>query len=117
MRRMRIYRIRRHRGHKDGPHTYFHADVYARNWWSALRAAKQGRVLTWRWIDTFDRSETTYVWYEYLYRVEPEETARSPARPLTHRAYREHRRTLKRRRLARDRRFAKRMATETRKAA
>jgi hypothetical protein len=113
---MRIYRIRRHRGHTDGPHTYFHADVYARNWWSALRAAKQGRVLNWRWIDTFDRSDTTYVWYEFLYRVDPE-SARRPDRPLTHRAYREHKRKMRLRRQAQERRLAGRAATETRKAA
>jgi hypothetical protein len=102
---MRVYRIRRCAGAEGGAHTYFHADVIAPNWWTALRAAKQGRVRNWRWIDTFDRSSTTYCRYVFLYRLD-EGHWRYAAKPLTWRQYREWEEKIERSRVRSARRLA-----------
>ena len=79
---MPIYRIRRHSGHKGGTNFYYHADVIARSKKSALKAAQEGRVRNWRWIDTFDRAHETYTYYEFLY-TEDAKWAKNPQRPLS----------------------------------
>lgn len=77
---MPIFRIRRYSGYKDGANHYYHADVVARDSKAALRAAKEGRVENWRWVDTFDKSDEDYVRYEFLYRVTNE--AKKPECPI-----------------------------------
>ena len=42
-----IYRIQKHSGLKGGSNYYHHADVKASNWETALKAAKDGRVMNW----------------------------------------------------------------------
>lgn len=78
---MKIWRIRQYSGSKGGSNYYHHADVIAPKWWMALRAAKEGRVQNWRWVDRYDTSDTDYVSYEYLYEVTDD--AREPRKPLT----------------------------------
>lgn len=40
MKKLNCYRIRRHRGTKDGRHQYHHADIEASHWKTALKLAK-----------------------------------------------------------------------------
>lgn len=77
---MAIYRIRRYSATKGGRHYYHHADVIAKHWASALKAAKEGRVHNWRWIDSFDQANSTYEYYELLYRVDDREAVK-PCKP------------------------------------
>lgn len=46
-----------------------------------MRAARDGRVRNWRWIDSFDASDTTYEFYKFLYPVSKDD-AQNPSRPL-----------------------------------
>lgn len=78
----RCYRIRRCTGTKNGANHYHHADVLAPTWQQALRAAREGRVQTWRWIDKFDTSDEDYEEYEYLYKVGIEEFRVYPVVPV-----------------------------------
>lgn len=68
-----IYRIQRHSGLKGGSNYYHHADVKASNWETALKAAKEGRVMNWRWIDAFDKSDKDYERFEYMRAVDVHE--------------------------------------------
>jgi len=68
----KCYRIRKTWSNGNGNSNYaHHADVVAPHWATALKAAKEGRVRNWRWIDTWDSSDEAYEEYEYLYPVEP----------------------------------------------
>ena len=77
---MLIYRIRRCSGAKNESNYYYHADVIARSSRLALRAAKDGRVCNWRWIDRFDTADRDYLTYEFLYRLNSDE-AENPQLP------------------------------------
>ena len=57
-------------GSKGGSNYYHHADIIAPTWNSALKAAKDGRVHNWRWVDSYDHSDEDYCKYEYLYKVD-----------------------------------------------
>ncbi|KKU51698.1 MAG: hypothetical protein A3H69_00810 [Candidatus Sungbacteria bacterium RIFCSPLOWO2_02_FULL_47_9] len=70
-------------GTKGGSNYYHHADVVSRNHHLALKAAKEGRVRNWRWIDTFDTASKDYRTYELLGRIEPD-GAKNPRRPTPH---------------------------------
>ena len=89
-----VYRIRRYSGHAGGSNHYHHADVMARDRHEALRAAKEGRVANWRWIDTYDTCDKTYCRYEYLYPLKRCE-AKRPAKPLTKTEVRQRKREWK----------------------
>ena len=78
---MPIYRIRKYSGYKGGANYYHHADVIERSRKRALKAAQEGRVRNWRWIDTFDTASKNYIEYEILYTEHPE-LAKRPERPL-----------------------------------
>lgn len=77
----KIFRIRRTKGIKGGPNLYHHADVISTHWATALKAAKEGYVQNWRWIDRFDSSDENYCEYEYLYMVSIVE-AQWPEKPI-----------------------------------
>ena len=78
--REKIFRIRKYSGYEGGSNYYHHADVIEKKWYLALRAAKEGRVYNWRWVDTYDTSKKTYEYYEYLGIIN-EEWARNPQKP------------------------------------
>lgn len=65
-----VYRIRKCSGYAGGSNWYHHADVISTNWQTAMKAAREGRVSNWRWIDRFDSTDETYVEFEYLYIVD-----------------------------------------------
>lgn len=85
---MPMYRIRMCSGSKGGRNHYHHADVIARDRQGAMRAAREGRVRNWRWIDSFDTADKTYTHYEFLYRLDESEAslARAPIPLMIHRA-------------------------------
>jgi hypothetical protein len=78
--RIGIYRIRKTWAIAGGQNHYSHADVIAPHWATALKAAREGRVVNWRRIDDFDRSDETFTEYEFLYAVTGQ--ARLPREPL-----------------------------------
>lgn len=84
--KLKCFRVRRYSGHKGGSNHYYHADILAKTWHEALRAAKEDRVLNWRRVDTFDMAEETYCRYEYLYQVD-RCCAKHPRKPLNKREY------------------------------
>lgn len=84
---MPVYRIRWCHGNEGGSNHYSHADVIAPRGSLALRAAEEGRVFNWRWIDAFDRASKDYSEYELLYRVDVVREAREPAKPAPPRHY------------------------------
>jgi len=51
---LKIIRIRRVSGVKGGAYRYHHADVLARDWRSAMRAAREGRITNWRYVSSFN---------------------------------------------------------------
>jgi len=68
-----IYRLRRIScTHAGGANFYHHADVQAPTHHAAIRAAREGRVVNWRRIDTFDSSDEPYLEFEFLYRLQSE---------------------------------------------
>ena len=77
---MSIYRIRHYFGIKGRSNHYFHADVVASSGALALKAAREGRVRNWRWIDTFDTAPKDYSRYELLYCVDAK-NAKQPRAP------------------------------------
>lgn len=77
----KIFRIRMYSGRAGGSNYYHHADVIETHYTKALKAAREGRVTNWRWIDTFDKSNENYRQFEYLYMLDSSK-ARSPMRPL-----------------------------------
>ena len=68
---MKIIRIRRYSGIKGGKNYYHHADLYANNTKEALIRAKTCGY--WRWIDTFDTSDSDYVRYESLGEIDKDD--------------------------------------------
>ncbi len=76
-----IFRIRKSSGQEGESNFYHHADVIETHYTRALAAARQGRVVNWRMIDSFDTSDTDYVNYQYLGLVDFMYT-KNPARPL-----------------------------------
>lgn len=68
-----IYRIRKHSGIKGGQNYHHHADVKASHWKTALKAAEEGRVMNWRWIDAFDKSDEDYERFEFMHSVAAQE--------------------------------------------
>ena len=81
--RMGIYRIRKTWAIAGGQHHYSHADVIAPHWATALKAAREDRVVNWRRIDNFDRSDQTYTEYTFLYAVTDQ--SQLPREPLKER--------------------------------
>lgn len=84
--RLRIVRIRRCSAIEGGRNLYYHADVLAPNWSAAMKAAREGRVHNWRFIDSFDRASETYKFFMVLNtNVEPrlseQACAPKPAKP------------------------------------
>jgi hypothetical protein len=73
---MNIYRIRQYSAVAGGSHFYWHADVVAPHWATALKAARDGKIKNWRYIDHFDKSTHKYKYYEYLYKVDGRDAQR-----------------------------------------
>lgn len=80
-RKKAIYRIRQYSGRKGRPNFYYHADVLAYNGKEALKAAREGRVHNWRWIDSFDTATRDYCSYALLASRVPPDWARNVAEP------------------------------------
>ena len=77
---IKVWRIRKYCGKAGGSNYYYHADVIAPHWQTALKAANDERVKNWRWIDTYDSTDEDYCYYEYLYQVS--DNPRKPATPM-----------------------------------
>ena len=77
---LKVFRVRRYSGHEGGSNFYHHADVISTHYQTALKAARDGLIRNWRWVDTYDTSDETYVDYEYLYVVDWDRADR-PAPP------------------------------------
>jgi len=63
----KVFRIRMYSGRAGGSNYYHHADVISTHYQTALKAAREGRVTNWRWVDRYDSCEESYREYEYLY--------------------------------------------------
>lgn len=76
-----ILRVRRSKGVSGDSNYYHHADIICENKEEALKACKEGRVVNWRWIDTYDTCIKDYVEYTVLYEV-TEQQSKNPMKPL-----------------------------------
>jgi len=76
-----IFRVRKLSGNIGGSNYYHHADVICKDKKEALKACEEGRVINWRWIDTYDTSIKDYVEYNILYEV-AESQSKNPMKPL-----------------------------------
>ncbi len=75
-----IVRVRRHSGDAGGRNHYHHADIICKNKRDAWLACRNGIVSNWRWIDSFDTCDRSYVRYEVMYEVS-EESSKNPMKP------------------------------------
>jgi len=63
---MKTYVVRRNHGFAGLRNHYFHADIKAKNKREALVIARKGGGISWRWIDSFDTCDKSYIYYEIL---------------------------------------------------